>query len=263
MPRFPGASDSAHTTVSGTPRSAASAPPNASAPSATADPSAPTTMCPGWYAPTGRQCPRTTTTGTVANADTCRLTDPSISPDRPPRPREPTTTMSAAALCSHSIRAADPSASSFRTSGPKAARIPLARIRSALSRATSSVPPASGGPADPGAQVWHRVRVTPRSRASRAAQLSAWWLLDEPSYPTRIPCPVLAMAASHVLPAHGRPAERSVGRDGGPSSTGRSARRGRSGPLAHGCGGTGPWCAGAGHGNVDRGPQNVAGKEAG
>jgi hypothetical protein len=77
--------------------------------------------------------------------------------------------------------------------------LPRARICCALTCARSSrlpAPPAAVSAAYPGVQAWHTVSTSLRSLAARAAQLRACWLLDDPSYPTRIPCGLSVMATT-------------------------------------------------------------------
>src|SRR5262249_51537854 len=125
---------------------------------------------------------------------------PPASRARPPRPRAPSTTMSALALKSHSTSVGDPLASSGRTSpAPMAAWTcctPRAMTHSPYFQARSAA--ASQGTARP--HTWHTVSTNPCARASRAAQSSASWLAADPSYPATIPLAVPAMAN---LPAPG------------------------------------------------------------
>ena len=89
--------------------------------------------------------------------------------------------------------------SNCSTSCELTARRPRARICCALACARSSrlpAPPAAVSAAYPGVQAWHTVSMTLRSLAVRAAQFRACWLLDDPSYPTRIPRGLSVMATS-------------------------------------------------------------------
>ncbi len=148
-PSPPEASMVAHTANSGTLRSAASSNANGSTDRTAADPSTPTTIGPGVRL-AGCQAPRTTTMRPSPRPASCQATGPSGGPLRSPLPqawanlapcpRAPTTTISAAALCSHSTWAGGPLATSRHTrASPSLDRAwPSPRSRISLARCVAS-----------------------------------------------------------------------------------------------------------------------------
>ena len=85
----------------------------------------------------------TTTTGQVAWWTTCWLTDPSMSPANPPRPRLPTTRRVAPAAVSSSVRADGPSTARVVTGTPGLAPdagSTILRSNSSASRGEGSTP---------------------------------------------------------------------------------------------------------------------------